>query len=600
MSNGRRIDRTWFHKKAVKRFSLFGVHLCLWIIPILISGTLCAQTWTKLHTFDGHICLAKFLNANTGFVGIGTSPGSQVGNGPVALYKTTDGGTTWSEVSIPSGYSGEIGDILMVDSLHGWLAMAAYRSGNSALWRTNDAGLTWNETQLAGCGTSVTITPSTMIVTDINNRGHISTDGGNTFSDGFLNSTNCVDFVDPLHGVISDFRGENWLYSSDGGLSWQNSNMTIEAWSVYSDSGTPNFYAAPEGSSSADFNPGTIYHSTDYGITWGTLANFPFVFSGHLTGLGGQYLFFQVMDVRNTVAGVTYAGFYYSTDQGLTWTSIGGPCALNDTRFSVLQGCGGFTIYGFDDQANGSLFEYSIGSGSSNPQMLHPESASAYYGQIDTLTLGVDISQINLDSLWPYIGDILAAYSWDSSLASYAGYIPPSGWFISSVTHTGNTADIDIQNSSSAPSQPLNLGIALFRPRTTQLSSSWVTLSSLVLEVGSEPLSLCVTDNEDNHWALKTLGALSGVNPLIQPLVQDGEEIVAYPNPAGDELFVRTANPSGTQIVIYDAIGRPVASGNAIASSTASIDIHSLARGSYTLVCHIGDHTITRNISKVQ
>ena len=103
--------------------------------------------------------------------------------------------------------------------------------------------MTWNETPLAGSGTSVEITPSTMIVTDIIGNGHISTDGGNTFSDGFLNSTNCVNFVDPLHGVISDYRGENWLNSSDGGRTWQNSNMNVESWSVYPDTGTSNFYA---------------------------------------------------------------------------------------------------------------------------------------------------------------------------------------------------------------------------------------------------------------------------------------------------------------------------------------------------------------------
>ncbi len=236
------------------------------------------------------------------------------------------------------------------------------------------------------------------------------------------------------------------------------------------------------------------------------------------------------------------------------------------------------------------------------PAQLHRESASAYAGQLDSLTLGVDIStQINLDSLWPYIANIQATYTWDSSVAKHYEYLPPSGWSLISLASHGDAVNFEIQNAfGTLPTQPLDLGTALFTPNTGQLLTSWVELPSLVIDVGNEPLSLCVTDNEDNHWALKTLGALSGVDPLIQPVSQDGEEIVAYPNPAGDELFVRTTNPSGTQIVIYDAIGRPVATGNEIASSTASIDIHSLARGSYTLVCHIGDHTITRNISKVQ
>ena len=55
-----------------------------------------------------------------------------------------------------------------------------------------------------------------------------------------------------------------------------------------------------------------------------------------------------------------------------------------------------------------------------------------------------------------------------------------------------------------------------------------------------------------------------------------------------------------TQIVMYDVIGRQVASGNVLPASTGSIDIASLAQGSYVLVCHIGDRIITRRINKVQ
>ncbi len=233
------------------------------------------------------------------------------------------------------------------------------------------------------------------------------------------------------------------------------------------------------------------------------------------------------------------------------------------------------------------------------PAQIHREAASAYYGQFDSLTLGVDMSsEINLDSLWPYITDIQATYSWDSSVASYGGYLQPSGWTVTSLASHGNSVDIDIQNTASTPTQPMNLGTALFRPHTTQLATSWVELPSLVIDVGAQSLSLCVTDNEDNHWAIKTLGTLSGVAESA-PL-PDGDGISIYPNPAGDELFVQNTNESGTQIVIYDAIGRSVATGNVFPSSTASIDIESLARGSYMLVCHIGDRMITRRISKIQ
>lgn len=233
------------------------------------------------------------------------------------------------------------------------------------------------------------------------------------------------------------------------------------------------------------------------------------------------------------------------------------------------------------------------------PTQIHREAASAYFGQIDSLTLGVDISsQINLDSLWPYINDIQATYSWDSSVASYGGYLQPSGWTVTSLSSHGNSVDIDIQNTASSPTQPVILGTALFRPRSTQLATSWVQLPNLVIDIGSQSLPLCVTDNEDNHWAIKTLGILSSVEePKVLPA---GDGISIYPNPAGNALFVQNTNERGTQIVIYDAIGRSVATGNVLPASTATIDISSLASGSYLLVCHFGDCIVIRNISKIQ
>ncbi len=700
------VIRSWFHR-------VVGILMVAFIIPIVTAGSAKAQSWTKIRAFDGYISLVKFLDVNTGFVALGIAPGKPVtGPSPVELDKTTDGGKTWITCSIPSGYGGEIAEILMVDSLNGWIAMAAYGgSGNSALWHTTDAGLSWNETSLTGCGSAVRITPSAMTVTDVIGNGHTSTDGGNTFSDGFLNSTNCVDFVDPMHGVITDYRGANWLNSSDGGLTWQNLNLGVESWSIYADTGTSNFYAAPEGNTLGQPRHLIVYSSTDYGNTWDQLANFPWYSSGHLTGLGNQYLFCQVQDSQ-TVNGVAYGGFYYSTDKGVSWTSIGGPSAFGDTRFSVINACSGVILYGFNDQSPGSLFQYSFGSDSDSPGALslselsqnfvqkicsqpvdtaipmavtgcllasasldslwltgssafkiadartsprtlaavdsilvsylgtlglsdtaelhiqynlgsglkdttiqltgsvtspfltqpaqiHREAASAYFGQMDTLTLGVDISsEINLDSLWPYVTEIKATYSWDSSVATFDEYNPPSGWTLNALTNHGNAVDFDIQNSGSTPTQPMDLGTALFRPHTNKLATTWVELPTFVIDVGSQSLSLCVTDNEDNHWAVKTLGELSGVAPLTQPLPPGGEELLVYPNPTSNELFVQNTNESPASVTIYDEIGREVASANVEASSTSSINMEPFPSGAYFLVCHIAGRTETKCITK--
>jgi hypothetical protein len=149
----------------------------------------------------------------------------------------------------------------------------------------------------------------------------------------------------------------------------------------------------------------------------------------------------------------------------------------------------------------------------------------------------VDINaSVNLDSLWPYLTDIQASYTWDSSVVSYTTYLIPSGWSLSSLTGF---------------------------------------------------ISLCVTDNEDNHWAVKTLGVLSGVAASPLPLSLLSEGFYLYPNPAEDELFIRNSGEASAAITMYDAIGRIMGTGNADAESTATLDTHTLASGVYfvRIVC---------------
>lgn len=222
------------------------------------------------------------------------------------------------------------------------------------------------------------------------------------------------------------------------------------------------------------------------------------------------------------------------------------------------------------------------------PSRLHREAASAYYGQLDSLTLGVDLSsQINFDSLLPHITDIQATYSWDSSVASYASYLPPTGWLLSSISHGGNSVTFDIQNNSSSPSRPLDLGIALFRPRSTQLATSWVQLPDFVVDVSGHALSLCVTDNEDSHWSIKTLGELSGVVGASQSMQQN---ISIYPNPASGVAEISFINPTYAPVsyAVLDALGQTREQGEVFGNSL-SLDVSRLVPGVYFIRATSGE-----------
>ena len=237
----------------------------------------------------------------------------------------------------------------------------------------------------------------------------------------------------------------------------------------------------------------------------------------------------------------------------------------------------------------------------SQPAQMHRESASAYYGGIDSLPLQLDlITPVNFDSLWNLVTDIQGECAFDGSVVSVVQYLPPVPWTLVSFTAHPNAFDFEIKNNTKRAQNPLGLGTILFSPKSSELATTWVTMSELLLRIGNQTNSLCVVDNEDNHWAVKALGIpQSDVEPTIT--VPETNGISIYPNPAGDEeVFVQNTNMDATQIVMYVVIGRQVASGNVLPASTGSIDIASLAQGSYVLVCHIGDRIITRRINKVQ
>lgn len=217
----------------------------------------------------------------------------------------------------------------------------------------------------------------------------------------------------------------------------------------------------------------------------------------------------------------------------------------------------------------------------------HRASAAAYEGHVDSLPMLVDISSsLNLDSLWAFVTGVEATYSWDSSVVHSISYVPPSGWGISSLQAHGNSEDISISKISAAPSNPLDLGMALFRPTANELATTWVSLPRLLLDLGNSSVSLCVTQNEDSHWSVKDLGA-SGVEPVPAP---DGS-LTLYPNPANGNVWISSSADLGkVWVQVYDMLG--------IECSTSVMSIQNSepmelalprAAGVYTIVVRSGE-----------
>jgi hypothetical protein len=301
-----------------------------------------------------------FFSELRGMVGVSAAPA-------YGIYLTDDGGKSWKKASIPIGFAGDITQLTMLDTLHGWATVE--EPGNlPALWRTNDGGLSWTTTGLGGNYVCVYQTSKAINVTsrDLTRSGEISTNGGLTFSPSTYKITNGIDFIDDNIGVITGFKDTtSWYRTTDGGQSWIpiSPAQKSEAWSIYADKSTRIFYTAGERdpNSRTPSSKSVVLRSIDSGITWQTIYTFPFITNGHIHGSKG-HLYVQV---ENTPANGTYTGLYRSDDGGFTWKSVSGPHHENDKRFFVT-GCNGGIVYAFDDNlglwktrngGDGSIFE---------------------------------------------------------------------------------------------------------------------------------------------------------------------------------------------------------------------------------------------------
>ncbi|MCK6604410.1 MAG: YCF48-related protein [Ignavibacteriaceae bacterium] len=188
-----------------------------------------------------------------------TSPGTTF------VYRTTDGGTTWTQVFTQAG--GFIDAIWMTSATNGWMYGDPV-GGRWSLWRTSDGGVTWDSTGL--------YLPTTNA--GWNNAMFIS---GNNIWFG-TNSTNIV-------------------YSSDNGATWSTQTAT----------GQVNSYVIWFNNANTGLTGGTQFVATTNGGTnWGAITVPGTGTVSGITGWGNNWLVCRQA-----------TGLYWSTDNGGTWAT---------------------------------------------------------------------------------------------------------------------------------------------------------------------------------------------------------------------------------------------------------------------------------------
>lgn len=295
-------------------------------------------------------------------------------SGPTStkLFKSTDGGLTWSEISgggLPARLTGKLGVAVAMKTN----AQRVFVIGDFGLFRSDDGGSTWK--QMAAdddrirngqggynCGVYVNSENPDVVYT-INTSSYVSTDGGNKFT-GFKGAPGGDDpqqmWIDPTNGnrmLLGLDQGA--VVTLDGGQTWSSwyNQSTDQIYHVSTDNSYPYWVYGTQQDAGAirtrsrgnlgavtplDWNPvpgwewGTIVPDPlDPNIVYGsgigiTKISYP---SEQWIGIGPQTdpnlklransdqpIAFAPWDPKMLVAG--FQALYATTDGGATWKAI--------------------------------------------------------------------------------------------------------------------------------------------------------------------------------------------------------------------------------------------------------------------------------------
>jgi len=302
------------------------------------------STWYNVSpqgvTEFGYGTANTFLSVSQAWVMV-TDWSDPVGSG--LLYRTSDGGLTWTVYPVPFGG----GDLAFLDEDNGWMMAALGIGAGSmgvAIYQTDDGGATWTQTytndpnlenasdSLPLGGIKSNLTPldgSTAWVGGVVYAPETfylykTDDGGQTWAQqtlpaapGMENTEVSIDsgpiFTSPNDAILPiRFTGETYrtgfYATNDGGLNW-------EFVSFMPGAGTVDFVSPTDGF----FWTGEQFFITDDGAQSWTNINFDVLFGESFAG----------MDFVNTRTGWVWTydetgqyGLYKTTDGGTTWISI--------------------------------------------------------------------------------------------------------------------------------------------------------------------------------------------------------------------------------------------------------------------------------------
>lgn len=260
------------------------------------------------------------------------------------IWRTTDWGNSWEKTITPAPYNfTTVSDFTFKDNLVGW---ASRRRVTGDCLKTTDGGITWFNPSIPRLrydldATAIYYNSTTklLFLSTWYDSSMVSEDDGVTWRKISIGGGLCgISFSSPMRGLYCHPNGQPnffWRATSDGGFTWYDVGISVEIWQPLAIEGTPFVVGVEDGN-------GRIYRSEDYGSNWKIVADLPFYTTGSMYSGSCNRLYIQ----GATDAGSTTRGIFCSADLGQTWNTIGGPFNATDTRFTVF----GDTIIASDNE----------------------------------------------------------------------------------------------------------------------------------------------------------------------------------------------------------------------------------------------------------
>ncbi len=272
------------------------------------------------------------------------APGAQ-GN---YFFRSSDGGATWSETTIPNGATA---DLLAVDPASSNIVYA----GLNGLSRSTDSGVTWNKTSISTFVEGISPDANragVVYVTTTDGKIYKSTDFGATWT--ALAGSLPPQFnrllsvaADPNNGSVLWGAGEGsclasnnvpficgLVQSSDGGKTWQ-AISSVKGWfkNVVVDSRNGNIYAG----GAYNTQPQALaVRSTDGGKTWANITTgmSKYGVEVHLDPENAANLYGEQANLPGAGDLGPGGGVYVSTNSGASWTQ--NPVDASQGQFDIV------------------------------------------------------------------------------------------------------------------------------------------------------------------------------------------------------------------------------------------------------------------------